>query len=244
MVGARARLQARRGRSAAPTAAKPTQKRARGPAAADGRSVRIPAVPIGGQKTCGQAAGFDPRMTRTRPPVRPGRPVLPGAMQATWLAGQRHNGTLTACGMRVTALFPGLDPPDLPAGGAPARTSRRRQRAVRRFSLLRTGRAGARRLAASPGTTPRHSRAAGRPDTPIRVMASPQQLRLAPAIHIPTKRRADPQTTVRQATTRPATADPPGLTTILARRIAGQPRTQTRGQARACPAGTAARGRF
>jgi len=53
------------------------------------------------------------------------RPARPSAMHATFLAGCPQNGTLTTCGMSVTALveednYPG----DIPGGDAPTTMAR------------------------------------------------------------------------------------------------------------------------
>jgi hypothetical protein len=192
MVGARTRQSAKRGRSVTPIAAIPTLKRARRPAGAHGRLVRIPAVTIGGQNNMGERG----RASWCRPAWR----VCPrNARYLTRRAPQ--NGTLTACGMSVTALAATMltrqqDPQaDHQDGGA--LTVMRRRQAARRC------------------THPRTVEARVTPNTATREMAAHLPAMPGPAM-TPT---ASPHTGARPG---------PAMTSTLV--TAGRPTTQMPGQ--------------
>ena len=133
MVGARTRQRAKRGRSVTPAAAIPTLKRARRPASAHGRFARIPAVTIGGQNNMGER-----RRARGR---RPAWPVC--ARNARYLTRRPpQNGTLTACGMSVTALAATMLARQQDHQEGDALTMMRRLQAALRCTHPRTGKAG------------------------------------------------------------------------------------------------------
>ncbi len=143
MVGARARLQARRGY--------PQHRRQLNLCPETGTQACRRRWTPGKDTGCSYRRSKERRITQTCPPLSIARPVTPTAMQATWLTGPHHNGTLTACGMRAIAVPMRGDPPepramparadecpDLPAGHGTVK-SKHRRRAARRCSPRLTG---------------------------------------------------------------------------------------------------------
>src|SRR5262245_60893865 len=136
MVGARTRQLARRGISAAPTAAIPSPEMGAQACRRTWTLIKDTGCPYRWSKEHG--------ITQTCLLTPTARLLRPLAMHATFLAGYPQNGTLTTCGMSVTALVEGDKyPGDLPDADAPTTMARS-------FTPPRTGNGRARPNPAPP----------------------------------------------------------------------------------------------